>query len=130
MNTEFAFTEEGDLLITLMAQGRQLIQERHSLVTQISQSTEAESFLELLDDQLVQGWYVVPMPHGQTGGRSVLLTRQIWYDELGRVSFVGPVYWCPRSEQEPYVDTLQLKGNLLFRKGYQGDPIQLKMVTG
>ena len=27
-------------------------------------------------------------------------------------------------------DTLQLKGNLLFKKGYQGDPIQLKMVTG
>ena len=65
MNTEFAFTEQGDLRIALTAQGRQFIQERLSLVTQISQRTETELFLELMDDQLVQGWYVVPTQHVQ-----------------------------------------------------------------
>jgi hypothetical protein len=83
-----------------------------------------------MDDQLLHGWYVIPTEQFRTQSRSVLLTRQVRYDELGRVNYIGDVYWCPRSEREPYVDTLQLEGNLLFKKGHQGDSIQLRMITG
>jgi hypothetical protein len=128
MNTELTFTEEGDLRIALTAQGWLFIQERLSLGVQTSQWTDTELFLELMDDQLVQGWYVIPADRVPTLSRSVLLTRQVQYDELGRVNSIGEVYWCPRSELEPYVDTLRLKGDLLFKKSHQDDPIQLEML--
>lgn len=127
MNTEFTFTEHGDLRIALTARGREFIRQRLSLSLRW---TDTEIFLELIDDQLLQGWYVVPTQQVRTRSRSVLLTRELRYDEQGSVTFVGAVYWYPRSELEPYLGALQGKGSLLFRKGYQGDPIQLKMITG
>lgn len=127
MNTVFSFTANGDLHIALTAQGRQFI---HDHLSQRPQWTDTELFLELIDDQLMDGWYVVPTQQIRIERQSVLLTRQVRYDEQGRITFVGAVYWYPDAEREPYVDALQSKGSLLFQRGYQGDPIQLKMITG
>jgi hypothetical protein len=120
MNTEFSYTEQGDLRIALTAQGWLFIQERRSLSAQTAQGTDTALFLELMDDQLLHGWYVIPTEQFRTQSRSVLLTRQVRYDELGRVTNLGDVYWCPRSELEPYVDTLRHTGSLLFKKRKQG----------
>jgi hypothetical protein len=127
MNTEFSFTDDGDLRIALTTQGRQFIEDRLAL---LPQWTDTELFLELIDDQLMHGWYVVPTQQIRTRSQSVLLTRQVQYDEHGGVTFVGAVYWYPRAGLEAYIGALQGKGSLLFKKGYQGDPIQLKMITG
>jgi hypothetical protein len=127
MNTEFSFTDDGDLHIALTAQGRQFIEVHLSL---LPQWTDTELFLELIDDQLMHGWYVVPTQQVRTRSEAVLLTRQMRYDEHGGVTFVGAVYWYPQAEMEAYVSALQGKGSLLFKRGYQGDPIQLKMITG
>jgi hypothetical protein len=127
VNTEFSFTEQGDLRIALTAQGRQFIEERLSLASPWS---DTDIFLELIDDQLVDGWYVIPTQQVRTRSSSVLLTREVRYDEQGSVVFVGVVYWYPQTERESYIHALQSKGSVLFKKGYQGDAIQLKTITG
>lgn len=126
MYTEFSFTDDGDLRIALTAQGRQFIQDR---LASLPQWTDIELFLELIDDQLLHGWYVIPTQQVRTRSDSVLLTRQVRYDDQGNVTHVGAVYWCPHAERQPYVGVLQDKGSLLFKKGYQGDPVQWKIIT-
>jgi hypothetical protein len=112
--TEFVFTTREDLRIGLTPDGRTYLHAQHR---KNSRWTDTEIFLELIDEHLLNGWYVVPREQVRTSSRSVLLSRDIRFDKYGAISWIGSVYWYPRCELEPYMITLEHTGYLIFEKG-------------
>jgi hypothetical protein len=112
--TEFAFTTREDLRIGLTPDGRTYLHRQHHTN---SRWTDTEIFLELIDEHLLDGWYVVPADQVRTTTRSVLLSRDIRFDQGGAIGWIGSVYWYPRCELEPYIETIQRTGYLIFEKG-------------
>lgn len=113
-STEFLITPEGDLRITLTAQGR-LDLER--LLTQHPDWDDEEIFVELIDHQLMQGWYIIPLQQVRYQTRSLMLTNSVTYDAQGNLITTGKAYWYPQYEVEPYTTTLFKQGYLLFTQG-------------
>jgi hypothetical protein len=112
--TEFVFTTREDLRISLTPDGRTYL---HAQQRKTSRWTDTEIFLELIDEHLLDGWYVVPADQVRTMSRSVLLSRDIRFDAGGAIRWIGGVYWYPRCELEPYIATLERTGYLIFEKG-------------
>jgi hypothetical protein len=112
--TTFSITNRWDLLITLSEEGRTYLQRRS---VRDDRWSDTERFLELIDDHLQNGWYVIPLAQIRTTTKSVLLSQDVRYNEQGALVFVGDVYWYPKCELQPYIGTLLRTGSLLFEKG-------------
>ncbi len=112
-STEFSITERGELRITLTSPGAA---ELERLLTLHPDWDEADIFLELIDSQLANGWYVVPPEQIRAQTRSLILTDSISYDLSGDITHIGAVYWYPAYEQEMYSTTLFKNGQLVLEK--------------
>jgi hypothetical protein len=113
-STEFSITEEGALRITLTAQGR-IDLER--LLTQHPDWDDEEIFIELIDHQLNDGWYLISAKQVRAQTDSLMLTETVTYDAQGNLIGKGQVYWYPRYEVEPYTVGLLRHGHIIFEKG-------------
>ncbi len=111
--TEFSITEQGDLQITLTSQGTA---ELERLLTQHPDWDEADVFLELIDSQLANGWYIVPPEQIRAQTLSLILTDSVTYDLGGEITHIGAVYWYPAYEHETYATTLFKNGQLVLEK--------------
>jgi hypothetical protein len=119
-STEFSITEHGDLRITLTAQGKINLER---LLTQHPDWDDAEIFVELIDQQLTQGWYVVQPGQIRTQTHSLLLTNAATYDESGNIVEVGDTYWCPKYQPEAYTAVLFEYGYITFERGNYVNPM-------
>jgi hypothetical protein len=112
-STEFSITEQGELRITLTSQGAA---ELERLLTQHPDWNEADIFLELIDLQLSNGWYVVPPEQIRAQTLSLILTHSVTYDQSGEITRIGAAYWYPAYEHETYATTLFKNGQLVLEK--------------
>ena len=111
-STEFSITEQGNLQITLTPQGTAEVER---LLTQHPDWDEADIFLELIDPQLSNGWYIVPPEQIRAETQSLILTDSVTYDLSGEITHIGAVYWYPAYVNETYA-TLFKNGELVLEK--------------
>ena len=116
-SVEFSMTDTGALRITLTAQGN-LHLER--LLTQHPDWDDEEIFIELIDHQLNQGWYIVPAEQVRAQTASLILTNSARYDGAGNLINTGDVYWYPHYELEPYTTSLFKRGHIIFERSKKG----------
>jgi hypothetical protein len=100
--TEFVFTTREELRIGLTLDCHTYLRQHHKN----SRWTDTQIFLELIDEHLLDGWYVVPADQVRTATRSVPLSRDIQFDQGGTIRWIGSVYWYPRGELEPYIEVV------------------------
>ncbi len=119
-STEFAITARGDLRITLTAQGRVDLER---LLTQHPDWDDDEIFMELIDYQLANGWYVVLPSQIRTQTQSLILSNAVTYDEYGNVVNIGAAYWYPNYRRESYTAALFKEGFVTFDQGNDDSPL-------
>jgi hypothetical protein len=112
--TEFSITDSGSLRISLTAHGKVDLER---LLTEHPDWDDAEIFIELIDHQLVRGWYVVPPSQVRTQTQSLVLSNSVTYDEYGNIINVGDAYWYPSHQRESYTAALFKEGYVTFDKG-------------
>ncbi len=118
--TEFSITEQGDLRVTLTSRGAA---ELERLLTLHSDWDEADIFLELIDSQLSNGWYIVPPEQIRAQTLSLILTDSIAYDQSGEITHIGAAYWYPAYEHETYATALFKNGQRVLEKTTWTDTI-------
>jgi hypothetical protein len=112
--TEFSITQQGDLQITLTTDGKIRLE---SLLMEHADWNDDEVFIELIDEQLMNGWTIVPPDQIRALRNLLILSNTAQYDEEGNISHIESAYWHP-STHLGLVSTILLQhGEVTFEKG-------------
>lgn len=112
--TEFSFTQQGDLQITLTVEGRKRLE---SLLMEHADWNDDEIFIELIDEQLTNGWTIIPPEQIRALRNLLILSNTAQYDEEGNISHIDSAYWRPNAQLGLVSTVLLQRGNVIFEKG-------------
>jgi hypothetical protein len=113
----FTINDVGSLVIGLTQDGNT---ELERLLALHPEWEDEEIFLELLDDALTQGWYVVAPEQIRAQTKSLLLSDTVEYDSGGNITRIGRTYWFPNYAVQGYAQTLLQTGHIIFQQGSSG----------
>jgi hypothetical protein len=111
---ELVINNVGNLVITLTNDG---LVDLKRLINTHPDWKDREIFLELLDQNLIEGWYVVDPEQIRAQADSLLLTDDIKYDNEGNVTYIGNTYWLPGGDVSGYIQPLLTNGHIIFQRG-------------
>lgn len=112
--TEFSITQQGDLQIALTADGKKKLQ---GLLMQHADWNDDEIFTELIDEQLLKGWMIIPPEQIRALRNLLILSDTAQFDEDGNLSHIDNAYWHPNDQRGIVSTVLLQQGHVIFEKG-------------
>jgi hypothetical protein len=112
---DFQINDVGNLVITLTKSG--MVEIERLLAAGWN---DEDIFLELLDEALNDGWFVIAPDQIRAQTGSLLLSDSVEYDDAGNVTQVGRTYWFPNYKVQRYTQTLLKSGQIIFQQGASG----------
>jgi hypothetical protein len=108
---EFTKTLDGNLRISLTEPGRESMPE---VVELRDQYGIVAAFLDLIADQLGEGWQEIKPEEIGALTASILLTDEADRDDSGVLTRCGRVYWHPSYAVEDPIETLRTTGHFVL----------------
>lgn len=110
---DFTFDERGNLVITLLPEGREEIEEMLG-----GGSSEYDIFYEITESYWTNGWSFVRAEEidALVDERTIIMTQERIEDDDGNLLSVGPVYYYPEDQIRSEVDAMINDGFVVMRK--------------
>lgn len=110
---DFTFDERGNLVITLLPEGREEIEDRRSVG-----NSDLDIFYSITESYWTNGWSFVSAEEigALMDDYTIFLTQERIEDDDGNLLSVGPVYYYPGDQIRSEVDAMINDGFVVMRK--------------